>query len=304
MVPGVSVAMAARYATRWIGGRAKPREEDTVAAWSDRALGRAATSWLVGPALQGIYGVRPEALAARAIFSGERRARGRRMAAPEGGMGRFIAALRDRLHERGVEFSFGHALERLEPGVPTVLATNAPAAAVLLRAVDPVLADVVGGIEMTTMTSVTAFYAPAPRDLSGFGMLFPRQAGINALGVLFNADIFPSASTVRSETWIYGGDGTVAEPPALVTDRLRADRARVTGTDAVPLAIHATRHAPALPVYGRSVLRAHDRLEHLPPWLVIAGNYTGRLGVARLLEGAEAAAGRLIAGAESSRGAE
>ncbi len=59
---------------------------------------------------------------------------------------------------------------------------------------------------LTSLVSATAFFSPHPQDLHGFGVLFPRDSGVSALGVLFNADIFPNRSTLRSETWISGLD--------------------------------------------------------------------------------------------------
>ena len=283
-----SAALGLRYGAHWITGRSKPREDDTVAKWSDRVLGRAATEWLVGPALQGIYGAPPQALSARAIFSGERRGRSRKMAAPAGGMGRFIDVLTNRLVERGVDFTFARGVDRLDPAVPTVVATDAPTAAGLLAPHAPALAEAISGIDMFTITTITAFYERWTRDLSGFGMLFPRAAGIGALGVLFNADVFDDASSVRSETWLYAGPATAAP-----IEQLRADRTRVVGHDREAMATHVTTHVPGLPVYGPSVVTVRDALGSLPPWLAVAGNFAGRLGVARLLDGAEAAAARL-----------
>ena len=57
---------------------------------------------------------------------------------------------------------------------------------------------------MTWLLSVTAFYAPHPGDTRGLGILFPRAAGVRALGVLFNSDMFAGRGDTRSETWIHG----------------------------------------------------------------------------------------------------
>jgi hypothetical protein len=46
-------------------------------------------------------------------------------------------------------------------------------------------------------------------------------------------------------------------------------------------------------VYDAAVLGAQAALPELPPYLAIAGNYLGRLGVSGLLEGASEAASRL-----------
>lgn len=52
---------------------------------------------------------------------------------------------------------------------------------------------------------------------------------------------------------------------------------------------------PSLPVYHGTILAIQEHLADLPPWLALAGNYLGRLGVARLLELSREAAARVIA---------
>jgi hypothetical protein len=48
-----------------------------------------------------------------------------------------------------------------------------------------------------------------------------------------------------------------------------------------------------VPIYDRAILAIAPALASLPPWLELAGNYLGRIGVAALLEQAEAAASRV-----------
>jgi protoporphyrinogen oxidase len=111
---------------------------------------------------------------------------------------------------------------------------------------------------------------------------------VRSLGVLFNADIFPGRSGVRSETWIVGDrdSALTAQPDAVLQEMLAADRRRLTGRDAAPLAAHITRWPAAIPVYGDEILAIAATLHELPPWLALAGNYTGKIGVAALLAGA------------------
>ncbi len=73
----------------------------------------------------------------------------------------------------------------------------------------------------------------------------------------------------------------------------------MTGRDAAPIAAYVTKRAPGLPVYGPAIADVERRLADLPPWLALAGNYLGRIGVARLLEISQDAADRLTAGASS-----
>ena len=148
---------------------------------------------------------------------------------------------------------------------------------------------------MASLVTVTAFFQPRHDDLQGFGVLFPRSSGIEALGALFNAEIFPGRSVLRSETWIYGdlSPGLLPGTDADVVGRLTADRATLTGRSVGPIAFYVTPQIGALPVYDTAVLDAEAALEELPASVAIAGNYLGRLGVSSLLDGAADAATEL-----------
>jgi protoporphyrinogen oxidase len=241
--------------------------------------------------MQGVYASPASELAARAIF-GERR-RKIVSAAPAGGMGEFIERLHAQLVARRVTFQFGEGASTVEPGMPTVVATNARAAVPLIAPHAPALAKAIAAVPMNAIVTVTAFFEARPSDVHGFGVLFPRATGVGALGVLFNADIFPGRSTLRSETWIYGSSGQPAGLPANVDTQISRDREILTGRAESPVAIYATRREPALPVYSGAVLAVRERLGDLPAWLALAGNFVGRLGVGKLLDVAETAAARV-----------
>ncbi len=313
-----TTVLAAHAGRAWLQGALAPRAAETIAGWSTRIGGAAATRWLVAPALQGIYAAPADRLSARAILTGRfdkgrrraragdapRRSRAARrttLAAPAGGMGAFIERLYDGLRARGVAFTFGQPCDVLDPSVPTVVCTSAPAAARLLAPHAPGLAAAIGLVPMTAVVSATAFFAPDATDLRGFGVLFPRGAGIRALGVLFNAEIFDGRATCRSETWIYGSlAGAQPVPaPTEIPAWIAEDRTCLTGRTDRPLAIS---HRPGdglalLPVYDGTILTVQERLAELPPWLTLAGNYLGRLGVAKLLDVAREAAARITGSA-------
>jgi oxygen-dependent protoporphyrinogen oxidase len=287
---------AARFGRAWVSRRVKPVGTETVAAWGERVLGRSATTWLIAPALQGIYASPPTELSAAALF-GKGRPRGGKLAAPAGGMGELIDLLHDTLARRGVTFEFDRPFGPADLAAPAAAAicTDAPAAARLLAPHAPALAAAIARIRMVSVVVVTAFFPPRPDDLRGFGVLFPRSAGVRALGVLFNAEIFAGRSDGRSETWIYGD----LDPAAVPADDGQArtavvqDRAVLTGRSEAPVAAYVTRRIRALPVYDSAVLEARGAAHALPARLAIAGNYLGRLGVSSLLTGAADAAARL-----------
>jgi len=289
---GETAGMLARLGWAWTTRRLKPRGDESVATFVERVAGSAASRWFASPAMQGVYATPADRLAATAIFGPRRRARGP-SAAPPGGMGEFIGRLYEDLRARGVEFSFDAAADFIGGHVPTVICTNAPAAAALVAPHAPGLSAALKRVDMTGIETVTAFFEPRPDDLQGFGILFPRGSGIDALGVLFNTCIFRGRGASRSETWIYAVDDTTGATTP--TDRVSADREVLTGRRDPTLAVHPTRWPAALPVYDQRVLELEPHLKTLPPWLALSGNYLGQIGVSTLLARAEATVAQLVA---------
>lgn len=289
-----SIGLAARLSTAFVTRATAAADDETMEAWGRRVVGAAATRWLLEPAMQGVYASPPGALSARAIFDGRRRGP-RKLAAPQGGMGQFPARLHERLRDRGVRFEFNTDAGSIEAGMPTVVSTPAPAAARLISPHAPELARAIRQIRLAALATVTVFVEPHPADIRGFGILFPQGAGINALGVLHNADIFAGRSAHRSETWIVGdrAQGITAWEDDRLSQMLASDRRRLTGRDATLLSTHITRWPEAIPIYDAAIRQVAPALESLPPWLGLTGNYLGRIGVAALLEQAEAAACRV-----------
>ena len=292
-----SVGLATRLAAAGLTRSMRAKEHETIAAWGDRVLGASAREWLLEPAMQGIYASPSSELSARAIFDGRKRGP-RKMAAPPQGMGQFTSRLHDRLTDRGVRFVFNTAVDRVEHGIPTVIATPPSTAAVLLAPHAPALSVSVSAIRAASLTTVTMFFDPHPGDVRGFGVLFPHASGVRALGVLFNTDIFDGRGPVRSEAWIVGDrdTGMTQWGDERLRQALAADRLALTGRSDRPLAIHITRWPHAIPVYDEAVRGVMRELSSLPPWLALTGNYVGRIGVAALLVQAEAAADRIGAG--------
>ncbi len=284
-----TLGAGARLLRAWAGRQMDARGTETVADWGARVLGPAATTWLLAPALQGIYAAPPEDLSASAIF-GKDRPKGGKLAAPAGGMGELMDHLHRALQQRGVVFEFGNAADsnEIDASHPAVICTNAPAAARLLAPHAPQLAAALDRIRMVSMLAVHAFFAPHADDLHGFGVLFPRPSGVKALGAVFNAEVFPGRSELRSETWMYGD----------ATEQMLRDRAMLTGRSDAPIASYVTQQPNALPVYDTAVLDARAALTDLPAHLAIAGNYLGRLGVSNLVAGAAEAAARIAGHSE------
>jgi protoporphyrinogen/coproporphyrinogen III oxidase len=289
---GMSARLLRTAATRSLAAAG----HESMEQWGWRVVGPAATRFLLEPAMQGIYAAPARELSAAAIFAGRTRAR-REMVAPRGGMGEFTTRLFDSLQSRGVQFRFSTPVEAIDPRIPTVIATDASTAGRLLAPIAPGPAARAAAIRVAPLLTATMFFETDPRDLHGFGVLFPPGCGVSALGVLFNADIFDGRSQVRSETWIVGDRDRrlTALSDAELMASLAADRLRLCRRPAPPLATHVTRWARAIPIYDDAIRHLHGSLAELPRQVALAGNYLGRIGVSALLESAELAAARVAA---------
>lgn len=291
-----SAGFAASLARAAIARQFPARHDESMGEWGRRVVGPAATQWLIEPAMQGIYATRADELSAPVLFNARRRGR-REMVAPPQGMGDFAARLHARLAARGVCFKFNSAVDTIDSGVPTIIATSAAAAAGLLRDSFPDVAAALQRVRAASLTTVTMFFESHPEDRHGFGVLFPESSGVSALGVLFNADIFEGRSEVRSETWIVGdrGRGLSALPEAQLLEMLAADRKVLCGRHAAPLSWHVTRWPQAIPVYDGAIAAVKSAVDALPAGIAVTGNYLGRIGVAALLELSRVAADRIAA---------
>ena len=191
--PGEWLAVAARFATATARGSRLPRPLETVEQFGARVVGRRATRWLLGPTLQGIYAGDPACLSASLVFGArERPAQPARkgLVSPAGGMQQLIDALEWRLRTRDVSIRL-NTPARLDGSTPAVICTSARDAAECLRDVAPGASQALSTIDMLPLVRITAFYPDEETHQRGRGILFPRGGDIRALGVLFNANIFP-----------------------------------------------------------------------------------------------------------------
>jgi oxygen-dependent protoporphyrinogen oxidase len=277
--------------------RLRPRPFETIGEWGCRVVGKGATDYLLIPALGGIYAGDPERLSASLIFGSVEllphlqtyrpaKAKIRGTVAPPNGMQQLIDGLRDYLQSKGVEITFETEGEP-NAAEPTVVCLSASAAAKYLADVAPDVAVELGGVEMLSLLTVTCFFDSSAAKLDGFGCLFPRDQGFRSRGVLFNTSIFEGRGPAHAETWIFGGalDGDVV---GLSDDQIRetllSDRERFYRKADTPLAVHITRWPNALPHYSVELERTLSHLPAPPPNVALAGNYLGRIGLAKILE--------------------
>ncbi|HET6670064.1 MAG TPA: FAD-dependent oxidoreductase [Pyrinomonadaceae bacterium] len=287
-------------------GNLRPQSFESIAAWGKRVLGAGATDYFLSPALGGIYAGDPQALSASLIFRRARLPHELRAAppdrpkpklrgtvAPPAGMQQLIDGLSTYLGQAGVEFSFNQAA-RAQPGEAAAICTSAQGAAEYLSDIAPELSRQLGKIEMLPLVTATCFYSVQPKNLRGFGCLFPRDQGFRALGVLFNSFIFEGRGPKHSETWILGG-ALDREVLQLDDDALQqwiaAERQHLYGRHDEALATHITRWPTALPHYSIQLERILTTLPSLPPQIGLVGNYLGRIGLTGIIERAAGVAG-------------
>ena len=295
--PGEWLAVAARFATATARGSRFPRPLETVEQFGARVVGRRATRWLLGPTLQGIYAGDPACLSASLVCGGTQSVGPARkgVVSPARGMQQLIEALECRLRAREVRIRL-NTPARLDGSTPAVICTSASDAAECLRDVAPAASRALSTIDMLPLVRITAFYPDEETHQRGRGILFPPGGDIRALGVLFNANIFPHRGGQYSESWIYGGaaDRHVVhlsdDDLATVMDR---DRQSLCGRSVPPAARLVHRWRAALPHYDVQLESVRANGFDLPKGVFLVGNYVGGIGVTMLLEQAAAVATRV-----------
>ena len=269
--------------------RPRPRgaTEESLGAFCDRRLGRAAREKLLTPVVGGIYAGDPMHLGAESAFPAmvalERehgsllRAARKGKGPPSrgalssftGGLAELPAALARRL---GQALTAGAAAERVEheDGVwrvatsdgrafeshQLVLTTPSEATAALLRPLDAALADELDAIEYAPMAVV---HVGVRRDAvaalpPGFGFLVPRGEGLRILGAIFSSELFPGRAPERHAllTIFAGGaldPSAAAMDDGALADVVRADLGRALGLAGEPALVHVTRWPHAIPQY-------------------------------------------------------
>jgi oxygen-dependent protoporphyrinogen oxidase len=271
----------------WVKPRPADAPEESLAAFCDRRLGRAAREKLLTPVVGGIYAGDPTELGAESAFPAmvalEREhgsliraaMRGKgppsrgRLCSFAGGLAELPVALRRRLGDvvttgasvrnvaRGdgrwrVETADGRAFSAAR----LVVATPAAEAASMLASVDGALARELAAIVYAPMTvvHVGARRDALPRLPSGFGFLVPRDEGLRILGAICSSELFPGrAPDGHALLTVFAGGRLDADAAKLDDAAVRrfvvADLARAVGLEGVPALFQTTRWLRAIPQY-------------------------------------------------------
>lgn len=310
----------------WRAAREIPHE--TVTSFFSRRLSREWVDRFVDPFVSGIYAGRPERLEVESAFprlvGWERRygslARGALAERPRGrerrrrggprsfgdGMQELPRAIASSLPDGSVRTGVrverierdrtGWALSVMTPDGPErwstdrlVLSVPAPAAAKLIRGVDPRLARELDRIPYAPVALVQLGLRTdqLPRRLDGFGFLAPRSSNLGILGAIWASAVFAQrAPEGRDLACLFIGGWThpeqVRESPARVIDDAVAEFSRALGGRVEPELAVCQRIESAIPQYVPGHSSRRRKIETLiaqAPGLALAGNYLDGVSV-------------------------
>ena len=304
--------------------RRRIEEDESIHDFAARRIGTEAAEALVGSLVSGMFAGDPRALSLRACFprmyemeeeygslvrallANRRKRRGAHAAGPAGrltsftgGMADLIAALTATLEGRVRTSTSVRAIR--PPGSAcqqyaidtssgtiqadaVVLAGPAADSAVIVRGVDPRLADLLDGIRTAPLAVVCLGFPldviERTRRLDGFGFLVPRCEPFRILGAVWESSVYrnraPSGKALLRV--MIGGalDRTAVE---LTDDRLLesvlGDLGRIMGVRHAPEFAHIVRHTRGIPQYTKghaARLREIDARVQSLPGLFLAGN--------------------------------
>ncbi len=318
----------------WVKPRPATEPEETLAAFCDRRLGRAAREKLLTAVIGGIYAGDPERLGAESAFPAmvalERQhgsliraakkgagppARGH-IASFVGGMQELPAALARGLGAAlrtdaavadvasdGAEFAVRLTSGESIGARRVVVAAPAHRAAALVAGIAPSVAKELAEIHHAPVAVVhigfpTASLGTVP---PAFGFLVPRNEGLRILGCIFSSILFPGRAPEGHTlfTVFVGGDLDPAAA-ALDDDALRKmvtdDLSRALGARLSPSFFRVTRWPRAIPQYW---VGHRDRLARIdaatPEGVAFVGNWRGGIAMENTVQHAGAVAAALLA---------
>ncbi|TGM35052.1 protoporphyrinogen oxidase [Leptospira biflexa] len=273
--------------------------------WGNRMFGSSVTKNIIEPALGGIYGTRLTNLQPESIFS-KWDGRGQSTIFKEikkhkkrtygtvsfpNGMGDLVTHLVNYLSPKmniktGVSLSNVEELQNLTGAVRICTSLKN-----LLPILEPILKQDTSP-NLLTISTITRFGETKLTKKPCFGVLFGKNEGIHALGVLCNSDIFDGRVTNsdNSETWIYPKLAGV-ENDFQMSSILEKDRALITGKVEEPKAVYKTTWEGVFPAYDKNLYDFNQTLDQLEiEWkskgldIQFYGNYRKGIGLRSIFE--------------------
>ena len=278
-----------------LGLFSKPKKGQSVRQYAESAFGKAATDYLIEPALFGIFAESSDRLSAQLIYDyffkykSVKSPEANGTLSPHEGMSALVESMLKFIESRGGKVHFSTEA-KIDTGLPTVIATDAHSASALLQNVDGTLAEQLSSIQYAELNSVTLGFKQQNRKLRGFGCLFPSVEKYNSLGVLYNNDIFQERGPYQTETWMIRGL-ELSEDDFM--EKIAEDRTRMLGYSESPDEIRVTNWPRALPVYSSELENVLREIE-LPHNVHLVGNYMGRMGLTKILDQCLEVADRIV----------
>ncbi|MBS1970143.1 MAG: FAD-dependent oxidoreductase [Bdellovibrionales bacterium] len=279
----------------------RPQTDETVWTWGLRCLNRAATRYLLSPALQGIYAGDVHRMSAELILGpmfGGQKQKYRGTVSFKKGMGEFVAAIEKKLVHQGVKIHLNSFYQIENFAVPHVVCVSAAATAKVLEKAAPAVGAMLSQIEVLPVLSATVFFEKPRFKIQGFGVLFPDDQQYRVLGILSPTHIFENRGPEYSETWIFGGAHSpevLEKSNEQILELIQSERTRIFGlTDKV----REYRMHPwpkALPHYTLEHKKLLSELQ-LPKNLYLNGNYMGVIGLSKILIRSKELAQKVING--------
>lgn len=301
-----------------------PLEGEDFFAYCQRIFGEEIATYIIEPAMGGIYGSRLQLMDPKMIFSNiewepnkslfalfrkakkkssHKKPKLKGLISFQGGMAEFIHGLEKKIlpHSQIILGQPYTSLSSLLLKYPQKeVRVCLPAAKVwdLLKE-DKETSQYLDNLNITQLPHLSIFTVTrfSKEDLfpkPGFGILFPRSNDFHANGVLTNSSIFShrtKSPEVRSETWIFAGEilGTKTESELL--ELIEVDRKKLLSTSSSPLAVYPTLWNHAFPIYGKELYNFNQTLDILENnflqkgiHLKFYGNYRRGIGLRSIID--------------------
>ncbi|MBM9548526.1 FAD-dependent oxidoreductase [Leptospira sp. 201903074] len=280
-------------------------EEQNFETWANQMFGISVTKNIIEPAIGGVYGTRLDSLQAESIFSKwdgsgkstilkevkKNKAKTYGTVSFPNGMEDLVTHLVAYLKPK-IQIKTQFPLESLED----ILQWKGKIRLSLsLKNLIPLLGNRIEKEEFPNLLSITTITRFGNNHLTKkpcFGILFGKNEGIHALGVLSNSDIFPDRANkgLHSETWIYPNLAKTDETISWESI-LEKDRKLITKKTDTPKAVYVTSWKGAFPAYDRKLFLFNKRLDVLESkWMAegidirFLGNYRKGIGLRSLFE--------------------
>ncbi len=262
----------------------RPRTSDTVAEWSQRLLGKAATKYLVEPFFQGIHAgdiskMKAHLVTAHIFLRSDKKKpktkkSRRRHLSPREGMGAFLSTLIRHLQNgagaEAASSSQNNFSLHLETSIDTwsdvlVQKEKLRADAVVLAVGTKDLCgllpegrqkDLLQQCQQVSLLKANVAWDAETVVMPGFGALVPRDQELQVLGVLANSHIFAGRGESYNESWILGGalnPEVLQKSQTELQNLIVAERLRLIGRTNPPQEMLVNRWPKALPHYDQAL---------------------------------------------------